>query len=90
VATGIEHSPVLWNNQFTHHTRAVVFTNDLLLIIGPESIRETENFANVEIWKICNGVSKNQKKILRRKDEGHDNDKKENQRTKRSVSIHAE
>jgi hypothetical protein len=52
--------PGLWDIQYnslltmkyTNHTKAVAFTDDLVIIIKAESIREAENIANVELSKI--------------------------------------
>ena len=77
--------PGLWNIvyntilnlNFTKRTTAVAFADDLLLIIRGESVREAENFANIEMskinaWSKRNKVGFNEAKsktmlILRRK-----------------------
>jgi len=60
--------PGLWNIQyntilnlnFTKRTTAVAFADDLLVIIRGESVREAENFANIEMSRI-NAWSKRNK-----------------------------
>jgi len=52
--------PGLWNIQynsilnlnFTERTTAIAFADDLLLITIGESVREAENFANIDMSKI--------------------------------------
>ena len=58
----IQYDPVL-NLQFTHHTRAVAFADDLLLMIRADSIREAENIANVEMDKIATCAENNKTKF---------------------------
>ena len=51
--------PILWNIQYnpalnlsyTHHTRALAFADDLILMIRADGIREAENIANIEMDK---------------------------------------
>jgi len=38
--------------RYTNHTKTVAFANDLVIKIKSDSIREAENFANVELSKI--------------------------------------
>jgi ribonuclease HI len=53
-------APGLWNIQYnsllaldyTNHTKALAFADDLVIMIKAESIREAENIANVELSKI--------------------------------------
>ena len=60
--------PGLWNIEyntipnlnFNKRTTAVAFADDLLLIIRGESVREAENFANIEMSNI-NALSKRNK-----------------------------
>jgi hypothetical protein len=59
IHTYIKYDPVL-NLQYTHHTRAVAFADDLILMIRADNIREAENIANVEMDKIAN-LAKNNK-----------------------------
>ena len=62
------YGPVFWNIEynsiinlnFTKRTTAVAFADDLLLITRGESVREAENFANIEMSKI-NAWSKRKK-----------------------------
>jgi len=52
--------PGLWNIQynsilnfkFTGRTTAIAFADDLFLITREESVREAENFANIDLSKI--------------------------------------
>jgi hypothetical protein len=48
----IQYDSVL-NLQYVHHTSAVTFADDLILMIRADSIREAENIANVEMDKIA-------------------------------------
>ena len=67
--------PGLWNIEyntipnlnFNKRTTAVAFADDLLLIIRGESVREAENFANIEMsniksWSKRNKLSFNEAK----------------------------
>ena len=64
-------NPLLWsiqydavlNLQLFHHTRAVAFVDDLLLMIRADSIREAEIIANVEIYKIATWAENNKTKF---------------------------
>jgi len=47
----IQYNTIL-NLNFTRRTTAIAFADDLLLITRGESVREAENFANIEISKI--------------------------------------
>jgi hypothetical protein len=58
----IQYDPVL-NLQFTHHTRAVAFADDLILMIRADSISKAENIANVEMGKKLHLGRKQQNKI---------------------------
>ena len=57
---GSMSGPGLWNIQynsilnlnFTERTTAIAFADDLLLITIGESVREAENFANIDMSKI--------------------------------------
>jgi len=59
--------PGLWNIQFdpllklqyTKHTKAVAFADDLLIMVRAESVREAENIANVELDKITKWANDN-------------------------------
>jgi hypothetical protein len=42
----------LLNLRYTNHTKAVVFADDLVIMVKAESITEAENIANVELSKI--------------------------------------
>jgi hypothetical protein len=82
---GLCCSPGFWNIQynsllnlkFTRLTKAVAFADDLILVIRCETVREAENFSNLEMSKITawskrNKVGFNEEKsklmlILRRK-----------------------
>ena len=55
----IQYSTIL-NLNFTKRATAVAFADDLLLITREESVREAENFANIEMSKI-NAWSKRNK-----------------------------
>jgi len=62
----IQYDPVL-NLQYTHHTKAVAFADDLVLMIRADSIREAENIANVEMDKIAKWAGNNKTKFKERK-----------------------
>jgi hypothetical protein len=49
-----------------HHTRAVAFADDLILMIRADSIREAENIANIYMGKNCNLGRKQQIKMCAR------------------------
>ena len=58
----IQYDPVL-NLQYTHHTRAVAFADDLILMIRADSIREAENIAKRRNGQNRNLGRKQQNKI---------------------------
>jgi hypothetical protein len=56
--------PGLWNIQFdplqyTKHTKAVAFADDLLIMVRAESVGEAENITNVELNKISKWAREN-------------------------------
>jgi len=57
----------LLNKQFTHHTKAIAFADDLVITTKAESIPEAENIINAElskisIWAIENKLQFNEQK----------------------------
>ena len=56
-----------WNIQFVsllnlnygERTKAIEFADDLLIAVRARNVQEAENFANIEISKISNGVKEN-------------------------------
>ena len=54
----IQYDPVL-NLQYAHHTRAVAFADNLILMIRADSVIEAENIANVEMYKIATWAENN-------------------------------
>ena len=49
----------LLNFRYTKHSKTVAFTDDLVIMIKAESIREAENIANVEFSKISAWAKEN-------------------------------
>jgi len=43
----------LLNLKFTRRTKAVTFADDVILVIGGETVSEAENFSNLEMSKIA-------------------------------------
>ena len=59
-ARSLEHKyKSLLNLSYANHTKAVVFADDLVIMIKAESIREAENVANVEFNKISAWTKEN-------------------------------
>jgi len=87
--------PGLWNIQFdpllklqyTKHTKAVAFADDLLIIVRAESIGEAENIANVELNKITKWARYNKLRFNEGKSKVLLLTGKEKKRTKRNSSI---
>jgi len=62
----IRYSSLL-NIQFTHHTKAIAFADDLVIMTKAESIPEAENIINAELskistWEIENKLQFNEQK----------------------------
>jgi RNase H-fold protein (predicted Holliday junction resolvase) len=59
--------PGFWNIQFNSllnldfgkQTKAIAFADDLLITVRAKTVREAENFANIEISKISNWAKDN-------------------------------
>jgi hypothetical protein len=49
----------LFNLNFGKRTKTIAFADDLLIATRAETIRETENFANIEISKILKWAKDN-------------------------------
>jgi hypothetical protein len=66
--------PGLWNIQYDNvlnlqyrkHTCVIAFAEDLLVMIGAESVGEVENNANIEIDKIANWAKDNKIKSMKK------------------------
>ena len=59
--------PVFWSIQynslldldFGKRTKAIAFADDLLIVVKAETVKEAENFANIEISKITKWAEDN-------------------------------
>jgi hypothetical protein len=49
----------LLNLDFGKQTKAIAFADDLLITVRAKTVREVENFANIEISKISNWAKDN-------------------------------
>jgi len=49
----------LLNIKFTHHTKAIAFTGDLVIMTKAESIPEAENIMNAELSEISTWETEN-------------------------------
>jgi hypothetical protein len=49
----------LLNLEYGKHTKAIAFADDLLIAVKAETVREAENYANIEIRKITNWAREN-------------------------------
>jgi len=49
----------LLNLEFEKRTNAIAFADDLIIAVRTETVRETENYANVEIRKITKWAKDN-------------------------------
>ena len=45
--------------EFTNHTKAIAFADDLIMLTKGESIVEVKNYTNLELRKISDWVQKN-------------------------------
>jgi len=57
----------LLNIQFTHHTKAIAFSDDLVIMTKAESIPEAENIMNAELNKISDWARENKLKFNEQK-----------------------
>ena len=57
----------LLNIQFTHHTKAIAFADDLVITTKAESIPEAENIMNAELSKISAWTRENKLKFKKQK-----------------------
>ena len=50
---------LLLNLEYGKRTKAIAFADDLLIAVRVETVREAENYANIEIRKVTNWVKEN-------------------------------
>ena len=63
-----QYNPVL-NISYTHHTRALAFADELILMIRAHGIREAENIVNIEMEKIATWAKNNKIRFNENKSE---------------------
>ena len=85
--------PGLWNIQFdplqyTKHTKAVAFADDLLIMVRAESVREAENITNVELNKISKWARENKLRFNEREIKDDAATGRKEKRSKRNSSIY--
>ena len=69
MSKGSSQGPGFWNIQynsllnleFGKRTKAIAVADDLLIALRSETIREEENFANIEISKVSNWAEDNKR-----------------------------
>jgi len=67
VSKGSSQGPGFWNIQynsllnleFGKRTKAIAVADDLLIAVRLQTVREAENFANIEISKVSNWAKDN-------------------------------
>ena len=57
----------LLNIKFTHHTKAIAFADDLVIMAKAESIPEAENITNAELSKISTWARENKLQFIEQK-----------------------